>query len=199
MITKEKIIVAEKAEFHQKGFTGARMQEIADRCGINKALLHYHYKSKDVLFKAVLLSGIMEVFPSVLATLNADMPLKPKLESVVDLYIDNIARNPELPRFVLHELGQNPNFIAEVMPGVSTKPTAFMAQISEAAERGEIRSVNPMQLLADIIGLCVFPFIGKPMLQFISGMNDKAFVDFISARKQHVKLLLVNGLFIEHH
>lgn len=199
MKTKEKIIGAAKAEFHQKGFTGARMQEIADRCGINKALLHYHYKSKEVLFRAVLISGIMEVFPSVLGTLNAEMPLRQKLETVVDLYIDNISRNPELPRFVLHELGQNPNFIAEVMPGVSTRPTAFMLQIEEAAERGEIRQVNPMQLLADIIGLCVFPFIGKPMLQFISGMNDKGFNDFILARKQHVKLLLVNGLFIEQH
>lgn len=199
MTTKEKIISAAKAEFHQKGFAGARMQEIADRCGINKALLHYHFKSKDVLFRAVLLSGIMEVFPSVLSTLNSELPLKQKLETVVELYIDNIARNPELPRFVLHELGQNPNFIAEVMPGVSTRPTAFMAQVNEAAERGEIRAVNPIQLLADIIGLCVFPFIGKPMLQFISGMNDKGFTEFISARKQHVKQLLVGGLFIEKH
>jgi AcrR family transcriptional regulator len=175
------------------------MQEIADRCGINKALLHYHFKSKDVLFRAVLLSGIMEVFPSILSTLNSELPLQQKLEAVVEMYIDNIGRNPELPRFVLHELGQNPNFIAEVMPGISARPTAFMAQVVEAAERGEIRPVNPMQLLADIIGLCVFPFIGKPMLQFISGMNDKAFNEFIANRKQHVKTLLVEGLFVKQH
>jgi len=101
MKTKDKIIVAAKAEFQQKGLAGARMQEIADRCGINKALLHYHFNSKDELFRAVLIAGIADVFPVLMGTLNAAMPLREKLQTVIRLYIDQLSQNPELPRFVL--------------------------------------------------------------------------------------------------
>lgn len=198
MKTKDKIIAAAKAEFHQKGFAGARMQEIADRCGINKALLHYHFTNKEVLFRSVLLSGVMELFPNVFATLNAPLPLRQKLETVVDMYIDFLSKNPELPRFVLHELSQNPNFIQEILPGISVKPTAFITQVEEAINTNLILPNDPFQIITDVIGLCAFPFIAKPMLQLVSGMNDKEFAAFIQDRKSHVKQLVITGLFISN-
>ena len=198
MKTKAKIIAAAKAEFHQKGFSGARMQEIADRCGINKALLHYHFTNKEVLFRSVLLNGVMELFPNVFATLNAPLPLQQKLEMVVDMYIDFLIKNPELPRFVLHELSQNPNFIQEVLPGMSVRPTAFIAQVEEAIANKEILPNNPFQIITDVIGLCAFPFIAKPMLQMVSGMNEKEFTTFIQERKAHVKQLVIAGLFMSN-
>ncbi len=196
MKTKEKIIVAAKAEFQQKGLAGARMQEIADRCGINKALLHYHFNSKDELFKAVLMAGIADVFPVLMGTLNATMPLREKLQSVIRLYIDQLSQNPELPRFVLNELAQNPNFISTHFQGLQARPTVFVAQIEAAAVAGEIRPTEPFQLIASIVGLCVFPFMGKPMIQFMSGKNEKEFKQFIEDRKAHVEMLLLDGLFL---
>ncbi len=196
MKTKDKIIVAAKDIFHKKGFTGARMQEIADRCGINKALLHYHFTNKELLFRAVLLNGIMELFPNVMAALNAPLHLRQKIDTVVDMYIDFIAKNPQLPTFVLHELSQNPNFIKEALPGVTVKPEGFAQQINEAIEKGEIVPNDPFQIITDIIGMCAFPFVAKPMLQTISGMDEKAFKAFIEERKSHVKQLLERGLFI---
>ena len=53
MNTEQKILDAAKDVFQQKGMTGARMQEIADKAGINKALLHYYYRTKDKLFEKV--------------------------------------------------------------------------------------------------------------------------------------------------
>jgi TetR/AcrR family transcriptional regulator len=197
MKTKDKIIVAAKIEFHQKGFSGARMQEIADRCGMNKALLHYHFTNKEVLFRAVLLNGVMELFPNVIATLNAPLPLQQKLETVVDMYIGFLAKNPHLPSFVLHELGQNPDFLIEIMPGGVIKPTGFISQIEEAVEHQEINPSNPFQVLTDVIGMCAFPFVAKPMLQAISSMDEKEFSAFIEERKAHVKQFLIKGLFIK--
>jgi len=196
MKTKDKIIVAAKAEFQQKGLAGARMQEIADRCGINKALLHYHFNSKDELFRAVLIAGIADVFPVLMGTLNATMPLREKLQSVIRLYIDQLSQNPELPRFVLNELAQNPNFIATHFQGLQARPTVFVAQIEAAVQAGEIRSTEPFQLIASLVGLCVFPFMGKPMIQFMSGKNEKEFKQFIEDRKAHVEMLLLDGLFL---
>jgi len=199
MKTKEKIIVAAKDIFHKKGFTGARMQEIADASGVNKALLHYHFKSKDVLFRAVLLAGVAEIFPLIMSTLNGPRPLREKIISVVELYINQIAQNPQLPGFVLNELTQNPNFIQDNLQGMVSKPTLFIAQLEEAIQQGEILPTDPFQLIASIIGLCVFPFIGKPMIQFISGKNEKEFQQFIVDRKAHVEALLLNGLFCKNN
>jgi AcrR family transcriptional regulator len=55
--TEEKILEAAAQEFIQKGRSGARMQEIANNAGINKALLHYYYRSKDMLFESVFTIG----------------------------------------------------------------------------------------------------------------------------------------------
>jgi TetR/AcrR family transcriptional regulator len=199
MRTKDKIVAAAKIEFHQKGFSGARMQEIADRCGMNKALLHYHFTNKEVLFRAVLLNGVMELFPNVIATLNAPLPLQQKLETVVDMYIGFLAKNPHLPSFVLHELGQNPDFLIEIMPGGVIKPTGFISQIEEAVEHQEINPSNPFQVLTDVIGMCAFPFVAKPILQASSSMDQKEFSAFIEERKAHVKRFLIKGLFIKQY
>ena len=64
--TEEKIIIAARNIFTKKGMNGARMQEIADEAGINKALLHYYYRNKEQLFFAVLLSFHLFSYISVL-------------------------------------------------------------------------------------------------------------------------------------
>ena len=52
--TEQQILDAAKTVFQAKGMDGARMQEIADAAGINKAMLHYYYRSKEMLFKQFL-------------------------------------------------------------------------------------------------------------------------------------------------
>ena len=51
--TEQKILEAAQEVFHEKGYDGARMQEIADKASINKGLLHYYFKTKDSLFEAI--------------------------------------------------------------------------------------------------------------------------------------------------
>jgi len=199
MKTKDKIILAAKDVFHKKGFAGARMQEIADASGVNKALLHYHFNSKDELFRAVLLGGIADVFPALMSTLNSAMPLREKLKSVIQIYIDQLTQNPDLPLFVLNELAQNPKFIQTHFQGFSAKPTAFATQVEEAVANGVLKPMDPFQLIASIVGMCIFPFIGKPMIQFMSGKNEAEFKQFIADRKAHVEMLLLQGIFIDNN
>ncbi|HPY96128.1 MAG TPA: helix-turn-helix domain-containing protein [Candidatus Cloacimonadota bacterium] len=51
--TESIIFAAAMGEFLEKGYNGARMQAIADKAGINKALLHYYFKGKDDLYKSI--------------------------------------------------------------------------------------------------------------------------------------------------
>ena len=196
MTTKQKIIVSSKTVFQEKGFAGARMQEIADHSGINKALLHYHFKNKEMLFKAVLMNGVMEFFPVIFGVLGSSLPLREKIQIFVDTYISQVVLNPELPRFLLNELAQNPTFIKDQMESLNVTPVPFIVQIEEAMLNKEIHPSDPFQVMTDLIGLCAFPFIARPIIQLIASKTDKEFKAFIEERKAHVKAFMLNGLFI---
>jgi AcrR family transcriptional regulator len=90
--TEEKIIDAATYVFVKKGMDGARMQEIADRAGINKALLHYYFRSKEKLFDAVFTRIISIAFPRIGQILTSDLPILEKVEKVIDIYLELLMR-----------------------------------------------------------------------------------------------------------
>ncbi len=63
--TEEQILKAARKLFENKGFNGARMQEIADEAGINKSLLHYYFRSKEGLFDQIFLEAFKDFWPSI--------------------------------------------------------------------------------------------------------------------------------------
>jgi AcrR family transcriptional regulator len=193
--TEDKIFEAARDVFHEQGYGGARMQEIADRAGINKALLHYYYRSKDKLFEAVFHVSAMRVVPQIIGVLTAEMPLREKIERFVHTYIDQIVANPHVPGFILQELRRNPNRLRQFVGALARDKFAGLAQdIEEAVARGEIRPIEPPHLLANIVGLCVFPFIARPMLQTVVGFDDAAYDAFLEARKHEVTAFILNAL-----
>ena len=78
--TEEKILAAAKKIFVQKGMAGARMQDIADEAGINKALLHYYFRNKEKLFEVIFLAAAERLFPRINRIFEADMPLFERIE-----------------------------------------------------------------------------------------------------------------------
>jgi AcrR family transcriptional regulator len=171
------------------------MQEIANRAGINKSLLHYYFRSKDKLFEAVFHVSAMRVMPQVISVLTAEMPLHEKIEQFVHTYIDQMAANPHVPGFILQELRRNPNRLRQFVGEMARDKFAGIARdIEEAVARGEIRPIEPVHLLANIIGLCIFPFIARPMLQTVVGLNDDAYDAFLDARKDEVTAFILNAL-----
>ena len=81
MTTEEKIFNAARIVFQKKGFAGARMQEIADEAGINKAMLHYCFKNKQLLFEAVFMNAFSQLAPQINAIFNSnDTVIRPAHE-----------------------------------------------------------------------------------------------------------------------
>jgi len=197
MTTKEKIIAAAREAFHKKGYAGARMQEIADLSGVNKALLHYHFQNKDVLFREVLIASFREFFPVVIGIIGSEMDLRTKIARTVEVYLDALIENPELPRFVLNELHNDPGFLKAQFKGANVPPARFMEQVAEAIRKGEIREVDPFQIIADIVGLCLIAILARPLITFVSGKTEKEYDLFLSDRKAHVTQVLLDGLFIK--
>ncbi len=193
--TEEKIFDAARKVFHHRGFFGARMQEIADEAKINKSMLHYYYRSKDQLFKEVFLDSFKKVFPEILKLLGSDVPLFPKIELFVNRYMEILMANPFLPGFVFHEMNNNKEHLENIIKDLNIFfPEKMREQIKEAIDKGEIRPISPENFVSNMLSLCVFPFIAKPMVFNIFKMEEKQYRDYLETRKKELPTFIINGL-----
>ena len=193
--TEKKILDAAQHVFMQRGFEGARMQQIADEAEVNKSMLHYYYSSKKKLFKKVYREAVARMLPQLLELLNAEIPLERKIPRLVERYITMLREHPRLPGFVLQEINQNPNELIGFIENLGVgKPEKFMKQISIEQEKGVVRKIPPRQLLVNIVSLCVFPFAARPMVQFILNLKDDEFEDFLDERVQTLSPFILNAI-----
>ncbi|MFH1319228.1 MAG: TetR/AcrR family transcriptional regulator [Bacteroidota bacterium] len=195
------ILEAAKKVFLKKGNAGARMQEIADEAGINKALLHYYYRSKEKLFRAVFRVVFSKLMPKIAEVISSDLPLFEKIEIFTEKYIDVLSRNPLIPMFILQELDKNPegliSLILDLIKDIGLKPEIFFKQVEYEIKMGNIRHIEPRQLIINMFSMCIFPFLGRPLLQRIIFDNDSKHYDrFLNDRKKEVSKFIINSIKI---
>ncbi|MGE0089224.1 MAG: TetR family transcriptional regulator [Bacteroidales bacterium] len=199
--TETRILDAAKEVFQKKGLAGARMQEIADVAGINKALLHYYYRTKDKLFEKVFEIAFSVFVPKIKETvLSTDKSVYEKIEFFVENYINLISKHPFIPGFVISELNRNPHILVEIIEkNVQIKELNllenFNNQIQEEVKKGIIRPIDAKNLMVNVVGLCIFPFIARPIIQgLLFNNNKKAYDEFLTQRKQFVTEFIINSI-----
>jgi AcrR family transcriptional regulator len=193
--TESRILTAAKKVFLKKGMDGARMQDIADEAGINKAMLHYYFRSKEKLFQTIFLEVVSQFFPKVSRILETDGTVFEKIEMFCAEYINQVVQTPYVPMFVMNEINRQPKaFLQNVITESHLPIPLFVKQLQKETKEGIIRPVKPEQLLLNIISLCLFPFIARPMLQMITGMEMNAFNLLMEERKKEVPRLITAWL-----
>ncbi|MFP4368584.1 MAG: TetR/AcrR family transcriptional regulator [Candidatus Kapaibacterium sp.] len=196
--TEQKIIEAARNVFIRKGYAGARMQEIADEAQINKALLHYYFRSKEKLFDKIFKQAFKSLIPNVLRILESDDSLEDTIRNFVDYYIDFINANRYLPSFILHEINQNPEKLAGQLPAENIPNTAFYTKIIREAEAGRIKFMSPVELFINLLSLCVFPFAARPILTQVFDMDEDQFNEFLMNRKKTIPNMIMAYLKAEN-
>jgi AcrR family transcriptional regulator len=198
--TEEKILTAAKEVFIQKGYAAARMQEIADKAEINKGLLHYYFKNKDKLFSAVFMEAFHKFAPRLNQIFEADMPLFEKIESFVEEYMDILLANPNIPLFVIHEMHQKPNdFIENIMKNKDRpNPMKLIVQIQSEVQKGNIREINPLQLVINMMSMCIFPFAASPLFQHMLQMDQHTYLQFMQLRKKEVSSFIIDSIRLKN-
>ena len=195
--TETRILKAAKEVFVAKGMAGARMQDIADQAGINKALLHYYFRSKEKLFEVIFSETTRRFIPKINEIISSEISLYEKIEAFATEYIDNVIENPFLPIFVINELHKQPeDFVKNVWCGHKPEIGKFVIQMQKAIDNKEIIPIHPAQLIMNILSLCIFPFIGKPILQLVSGVNDQQFLELMKERKKLVPEFIIRAIKI---
>jgi len=194
--TSEKILAAARKVFLTKGMSGARMQDIANAAGINKALLHYYFSSKDKLFEKVFMEEANKFFPKINMIFESPLPLFEKIKQFASEYIDEIQQNPYLPMFMLTQINQDTDkFLGKIM-GKNNQPNPqnFLAQIEKEVKKGTIKPISPVQLLLNLLSLCVFPFMAKPMILRKIGLDELQFRHLMEQRKKEIPEFIINSI-----
>ncbi|HLV40554.1 TetR/AcrR family transcriptional regulator [Xanthomarina sp.] len=193
--TEEQILDAAKNVFQSKGMDGARMQEIADVAGINKAMLHYYYKSKQLLFEAVFKNAFSLLAPQLNRVLNDDSSIEDKVKSFTSNYISFIIKHPYLPNFIIQELNRNPDFIIKIQENSTLlNIEKFKAQVELEVSLGILKPTKGDQLFINILALNIFPFVAKPLIKAFTKQDDKGFKQLMEQRKTEVSDFIIQAI-----
>ena len=189
------ILNAAKNIFERKGMEGARMQEIADEAGINKALLHYYFRSKQLLFEAVFKHSFLLLAPTLNKILNNDSSLFEKIKAFSNNYISFIIKHPYLPNFIIQELNRNPNFLTQLIEKEHFPSfEKFKNQVDQCVANGSIKPINSSQLFINLVSLNVFPFLASPLFKSFLNINDADYQYLLEKRKTEAADFIINSI-----
>ncbi|TLP70656.1 TetR/AcrR family transcriptional regulator [Maribacter sp. ACAM166] len=193
--TEHQILDAAKKVFQAKGMDGARMQEIANHAGINKAMLHYYYRNKQLLFEAVFKNAFSLLAPQLNAILNDDSSIEKKVKKFTSNYIEFVIKHPYLPNFIIQELNRNPDFILNLKDTKGfPKLEKFKEQVKYEVKKGIIKPISAEQLFINIMALNIFPFVAKPLIMAFTNTDDKTFKQLMEQRKTEVADFIINSI-----
>lgn len=183
--TEEKIKVAARNVFKKKGFAATRTRDIAEEAGVNLALLNYYFKSKELLFNEVMFEIILDFKQTLVQFLNDDsLSFEDNLQRLIDTYTELFLREPELPLFVMGELRNNPQVVVEkIKPADLIYGSTFEKQLSAMLGNS---SVDATQIFINAISMTFFPFISRPMVQNVCGIDDENFVKMVRERSRNI-------------
>jgi AcrR family transcriptional regulator len=196
--TRDRIFKAASDIFEEKGYDGARMQEIADRAGINKALLHYYFRTKELLFAAVFRVLLRKMFEKIFSIFMEDISFKDKIRKFFDQHIEILIKNPRLPIFLLNEISHNPGLVEGIhgtLPLDQLRSTVFQMHAKEMKGYG-IKKDDMPQLIMTIVSLSVFPFAARDVIRMMipEVADNKKFIAFMRERKEFAADFVITAL-----
>ena len=137
--------------------------------------------------------------PSVIIYHLARLLREVKIREFVNTYIDMLMAEPEVPAFIINELNTNPQaFLTEVLSKpIRPNPMGFFAQIEGEVMAGRIRRVSPLDLMLNMVSMCVFPFVARPLVQGIFAIPESGYMEMMNNRKTEIFNFIWNSIRID--
>ena len=193
--TEQAIMEAAEKEFLDKGYTLTKTTEIARIAGVNHAMLHYYFRTKDNLFEKVFQKKVALLANSYMPKIEEKLPFIEKVEYIVKAHFDFLASNPKLPFFVLNKFLTNKErldkFPIIAGPAIRHILEKLNAEMEEAIKNKEICAVDPVHLLLDVVSLNVFAFLAHPIIERVAGSFGKEYHSLLAEKKiENVEIIL---------
>jgi AcrR family transcriptional regulator len=196
--TKKRILNAGLKEFSFRGYAGTRMEKIAIRAEINKAMLFYYFSSKENLYHEVLKHTVRNIIPKIRNIILLEQSPERFLEKLPEVYIDFFSKNQNFIKMLTFDFVQQTDVIKSTFEqaigeGFHQGPRLVLKKIEKWYEKGKISEGDPLQFMINIVSLCLFAFIARPILEAI--FNQKIGDEqFVQKRIKSVIHLLKQGM-----
>jgi AcrR family transcriptional regulator len=180
-------LIKEKAKllFFQKGFLNATTQEIADEAGVNRALIHYYFRSREHMLDILLQETIQEKRIKVRAILSSSSPFKVKIANYINALVDLGLKYPYLENFIIHETARNPERTKELCSRDRVKTSDLLRdELELEIAAGRLAPISAEHFMINLSALTNYPLLAKGILQTIHGMSDTAYRKFLAERKR---------------
>jgi AcrR family transcriptional regulator len=188
-------LIKEKAKilFFQKGFLNATTQEIADEAGVNRALIHYYFRSREQMLETLLDETLEEKKNRVRNILMSDLPFREKIAHYIDTVVDYGLRYPFLDNFIISEIARRPDKVKLFCAKDRFKSSNLIREaLEKEIKKGKIASVSAEHFMVNLISLCNYPLLAKSIIQTIHGLTDTAYRKFLVERKRIIFRTIFN-------
>jgi TetR/AcrR family transcriptional regulator len=199
--TRARILEAALREFSALGMAGARMDQIAAAAGVNKALLYYHFDSKENLYIAAVEMISAKIRDRSMAVFLCDAtPGERLLRAALD-HFDRILTQGEFQSLMQQEMMRmhqgEPGAMSILVKRVfSPLQTMYESMVREGIASGELIDVDWLQLHLAALGANVFYFLVAPVWRMLLPFEPFA-PEVLAARRRAVVEFLGQAVFID--
>lgn len=195
--SRRRILQAALLEFAQHGLSGTRVDRIAARAGVNKAMIYYHFDSKDDLFDKVIEDHFSTLQPVLRERISDDDGLEAAMTKIAVFYADIFPAHPHFKRIFVREIAnQNHAMLQRVVSLFSSSglPDRLLRLFEECLARGEMRDVNIRQTAVSFISMNICYFLLQPLFDHLLETDSPETEQFIRQRKEAVVDLFLYGV-----
>ncbi|HOP05688.1 MAG TPA: TetR/AcrR family transcriptional regulator [candidate division Zixibacteria bacterium] len=193
--TRAKIINAAVEEFAEYGKAGSRVDRIAGRAGVNKAMIYYHFQSKDNLYDETISDRITSVAQRIYDRVVKLDTLRDVIGAILESHTMIFTANPALRKIMLRELANDDSAIIDKVGETfrrSGVPEVLRMRLLDGVKSGHLRNVNVLHTMTSLISMSVGFFLMLPIMQRVMEFPDAE--KMIAERKEAVVDLLLNGV-----
>jgi TetR/AcrR family transcriptional regulator len=201
--TRAAILNAAIEEFAREGVAGARTDAIARAAKVNKALLYYYFKDKETLYGAALDAVFAGLTQRIAEVLAQDLPPREKIRGFVGAHFDFIASHTAYPRMVQREMmragrKRSPH-LKRIIESYLRPTFARMREVMrEGVARGDIRDLDPMDVMPSLVGLNIFYFSSAPMMRLLMPGIDPLAPEQVARRRAAVLDFISAAIFTRY-
>jgi len=193
--TRLKVIEAATEEFAGKGLAGARVDNIARSAGVNKAMIYYHFSSKENLYRIIIETHIEKIVAVLSLAVEPSADMESSLLALSQRYHAVFGSDHRFPRILMHELAGGGSIFKEVMiKNIRQRgfPARMVQKIEEGIGAGIFRPVDPRQAMISFLGMNLFYLLVSPIFSLMLEIEDEE--EFLQRRPNQIVDIFLRGL-----
>lgn len=195
--TENTILLAAEEVFFDKGYAGATTTEIAKKAGVNHAMLHYYFRTKENLFQIIFKRNVERIAHSFFAEQDREGDFREIIVLAVGNHFDFVRQHPKLVWLLLNAINSN-SYSDEIwketaLPVLDSVGRWLVERMEKEKALGSIRSdLDPLNFIVSVISLNLFVFVASPLLRYAKLFHTTEYEAFLDRQRQeNIRLALL--------